>query len=273
MANDNRNVSTLTAEEEAELVKSWQIPDVADEVKQSSTKTNAMGHSVDWYYQQKLKEQQQVEVATEIKPLTAQDIETIRKSAFDEGLLQGHEDGFAQGREEGNALGYTEGLEKGQAEGHETGLAQGEEEVQRQIGVWQTLVGQLYTPLHEVNETVEHQLVQLSVKLAEAVVGVEVKTSDTIIFNTLKECIDALPLNESSCLISLSPEDFTLVSARFNEEELTERGWKIKAEPAVEQGGCIVESRTSSIDRTLKERISSTLDRFLQDASITSNDE
>ena len=129
---DNRKSSTLTAEEEAELVKSWQIPDVEDDIKQSSSKTNAMGRSVDWYYNQRLKEQQQVEEIAEIKPLTAEDIEGIRKAAYDEGLLQGHEDGFAQGREEGNALGHAEGLEKGQAEGFEGGLSQGQEEVQRQ---------------------------------------------------------------------------------------------------------------------------------------------
>lgn len=271
MADDNRSTGNLTAEE-LELVKNWNMPDVEDELLQSSTKTNAMGHSVDWYYTRRLQEQQQQQAVQEeeIKPLTAEEIETIRQSAYEEGILQGHDDGFAKGREEGQAQGYTEGLEKGMVEGRESGMAEGQEEVQKQAARWEALSEQLNTPLLEMNELVEQQLVQLTVKLAEAVVGVEVKTSDTIIFNTLKECIDALPFNETHCQISLNPEDFALVTGRFNEEELTERGWHLKAEPAIEQGGCIVESRTSSIDRTLKERVKNTLDRFLADSGITS---
>ncbi len=269
MADDNDKTGGLS-EAELELVKNWHLPDVEDEQLQSSDKTNAMGRSVDWFYTRRQREQQEAQAIEEIKPLTADEIEAIQKSAYDEGILQGHEDGFEKGRAEGHEAGYADGLEKGVTEGHESGLAQGEEAVQQQVARWQGLVHQLHTPLLEVNETIEHQLVELAVQLAEAVIGLEVKTNPTIIFNTLKECTDALPFNESSCQISLNPEDFALVTQRFGDEELLERGWHIKAEPAIEQGGCIVESRTSSIDRTLKERVKETLGRFLSESGVDS---
>ncbi|MFT5162171.1 MAG: flagellar assembly protein FliH [Alteromonadaceae bacterium] len=269
MADDNSKTAGLS-EEDAELVKNWHLPDVEDETSpsSSSSKTNAMGRSVDWYYSRRIQEQLEVVGEEEIKPLTAEDIESIRQAAYDEGILQGHEEGFEKGQQEGLEKGYGQGFEKGLTEGNESGFAQGEEAVAAQVVRWQVLVQQLNSPLMQLNEVVEHQLVELSVKLAEAVIGVEVRTSDTIIFNTLKECIDALPFNDSNCQVGLNPNDFALVSERFDEEELAERGWRLKAEPAIEQGGCIVESRTSVIDRTLKERLKSTLDRFLLDSGI-----
>lgn len=267
MAGSGNKAGNLTAEEQA-LVENWHLPDVEDGRLRSSKKTSAMGHSVDWYYQQRQQELQQAQEEEELKPLTAEDIEAIRQSAYDEGLLQGHEEGYEKGHGEGLEKGHLEGVEKGHAEGHASGMAAGSEAVQAQAVRWQELVHQLNNPLLEVNEGVEKQLVELCVKLAEAVIGVEVKTNEKIIFHTLKECVDALPYNDADCQISLSPEDFALVSNAFSEEELHDRGWHIKADPVIEQGGCIVESRTSSIDRTIKERIKSTLERFLLDSGI-----
>jgi flagellar assembly protein FliH len=255
--------------EELEMVKNWHLPDVKDDIIKPDGKTTAMGRSVDWYYGKKQREEEAAaHQEEEVKPLTADEIEEIRKAAYEEGLLQGNDEGFAKGHAEGTDKGYIEGLEKGKEEGIQAGMEEGRVIIIDHAERWQHLTQQLNSPLHEMNEVVEKQLVELAVQLAEAVIGVEVKTNQNVIFNTLKESISALPVSDSQCEISLNPVDLELINSQFSEQDLIDKGWRIKSEPAIEQGGCIVESRTSSIDRTLKERIKGTLDKFLQDTGI-----
>jgi flagellar assembly protein FliH len=260
-------------EEEMELVNSWHLPHVEDEEPQKPGKSSAMGRSVDWYYGRKQRElEAELEVEEEIKPLTAEDIEALRQSAYDEGILQGHNDGYETGFAEGLEKGHAQGLTNGHEEGVTTGLEEGQATVEAQAIRWKELAFALNTPLVELNEVVEKQLVELAVQLAEAVIGVEVKTNQSVIFNTLKETVAALPISDSVCQISLNPEDLALVKATYSEQDLADKGWHVKAESAIEQGGCIVESRTSSIDQTLKERVKNTLERFLLDTGINKPD-
>ena len=246
-----RKPEDLTAQE-LELVKNWHLPDVEDDKIKPDGKTTAMGRSVDWYYGKKQREQDEaaVQEQEEVKPLTANEIEQIRQAAYDEGILQGHNDGFEKGHVEGLEKGHEEGLIKGKEEGMTAGMEEGRVIIIDHAERWAQLTEQLNNPLFEMNETVEKQLLELTVQLAEAVIGVEVKTNQKAIFNTLKESIDALPVSDSHCEISLNPVDVDLVKSQFNEQDLVDKGWRIKSEPAIEQGGCIVESRTSSVDRT-----------------------
>jgi len=261
-------LSDLT-QEEMEMVKNWNLPDVEDEFKPKGKKATALGRSVDWYYAGKQKEvAQEQEPEEQFEPLTAEEIEEIRKAAYEEGLLQGHQEGFDKGHGEGVEKGYADGVEKGHPVGVERGLVEGRQVIDGQAARWQALSDQLANPLHQLDLQVEKQMVELSLMLAQAVVGVEILTNHEVIFQTLKESIDALPYGEKSCEISLNPLDVELVIAHFGEKEISERGWHIKSDAVIEQGGCLVESRTSSIDRTIKSRMESTLSRFIADSGM-----
>jgi flagellar assembly protein FliH len=255
-------------DDEMELVN-WHLPDVEDEFKSNEGKTTAMGKPLDWYYDKAQRElEPSEEPEEELRPLTAEEIEEIRQAAYEEGILQGHNDGFEKGHLEGQEKGYIDGMEKGREEGFQSGMAEGKENIDQLCERWKNLVHLLNNPLLELEIKAEQQLVELAVQLAEAVVGVEVKTNPQIIFQTLKDSVEALPIADTTCEIKLSQQDFELVKKQFTEEELADKGWHIGVDPTIEQGGCVVESRTSSIDRTLATRIKNTLDRFLQDTGI-----
>lgn len=261
------------SDDELDLVN-WNLPDVEDEIKSNDGKTTAMGKPIDWYYDKRHQEQleQGDEPEEEFQPLTAEEMEEIRQAAYEEGLLQGHNEGFEKGHAEGLEKGHAEGVEKGTEEGFQAGLEQGKEAIEQMAERWKGLTHQLNNPLLEMDIQAEQQLVELTVQLAEAVVGVEAKINQDAILNTVKESVKALPIADTKCEISLHPEDFELVKNQFGEQELVEQGWHIKADPTIELGGCVVESRTSSIDRTMKTRLKNTLDRFLQDTGITESD-
>lgn len=253
------------SEEDEHLLRDWAAPDITVEPKDTDGKTNVIGRSLEWYEQQVELEE---DIEEEIAPLTAEEIEAVRLAAYEEGVLQGKEAGFESGYQEGRDQGYQDGLTQGNAEGKKQGLEEGNIEIMAKAQVWSSLSEQLNQPLRELDQQVEKHLVNLAVQLAEAVIGVELEMRPEIILHTLKESVAALPIAEAGCNIQLNPSDAALIKEVYGDEELVERGWQILEEPTVEPGGCIVESRTSAIDQTLKERIKFTLTRFLNDAGL-----
>jgi flagellar assembly protein FliH len=203
-----------------------------------------------------------------IKPLTADDIEQIRQAAFDEGISQGKEEGFGQGYHEGREQGYQDGLQQGQAEGKKAGLADGEQLIQEQLAQLRALIEQLQQPLRKVDAEVEQSLLNLTLQMAQAVLGVEVKTNPQCILNTLREAVDALPYQADKLIIKLHPDDIATIQQHYSSEEIAERLWQLRSEPALERGDCRVESTESSVDRTLKTRLQSSLEHFLQEPAI-----
>jgi flagellar assembly protein FliH len=203
-----------------------------------------------------------------IKPLTAGDIEQIRQAAFDEGISQGKEEGFGQGYNEGREQGYQDGLQQGQAEGKKLGLSEGEQLIREQLAQLQLLIDQLQQPLQKVDAAVEQSLLNLALQMAQAVLGVEVKTNPQCILNTLREAVEALPYQAEKLVIKLHPDDVAIIQQHYSSEEIAERLWQIRSEPALERGDCRVESTESSVDRTLKTRLQSSLEHFLQEPAI-----
>lgn len=256
-------------EEDKHLLKDWAAPNVTDDMVDLSGKTNVVGRPLEWYEQQAELEEN---IEEEVVPLTAEEIEAVRLAAYEEGLAQGKEAGFEVGYQEGREQGHQDGLTQGNAEGKKQGIEEGQIEIAAKAQVWEQLTEQLKEPLRELDEHVEKQLVNLAAQLAEAVIGVELEMRPEIILHTLKESVAALPIADAGCNIQLNPSDAALIKEVYGDEELVERGWQIIEEPTVEPGGCIVESRTSAIDQTMKERIKFTLTRFLKDAGLLGDD-
>jgi flagellar assembly protein FliH len=244
----------------AELVQQWQTPELTSDKRPDATRTNALNKTLPVAKAQHT----QIEDELTVKPLTADDIEQIRQAAYDEGFTEGKEEGFSKGYSEGREQGLEDGLTQGQAEGKKQGLAAGQTELNERLQQLSTLLDQLQQPLAKVDEQVQQQLLQLCLAMAQAVIAVEVKTNDEVILQALTEATAALPLDASQMLIKLNPADFDIVEQFYPKETLTERGWQLRAEPAIEQGGCRVESSRSSVDRTLSQRVQSSLEHFLQ---------
>ncbi|QBL09865.1 flagellar assembly protein FliH [Rheinheimera sp. D18] len=243
-----------------EQLQHWQTPDLTSERLRDNTRTNALNKT-----QAVAKAQQQpLNEELTVKPLTASDIEQMHQAAYDEGFTEGKEDGFSKGYAEGREQGQTDGFTQGQAEGKKQGLADGESELTERLAQLSLMLDQLQQPLANVDTQVKQQLLQLSLAMAQAVIGVEVKTNEQVILQALSEAISSLPLDATQLLIKLNPADIAIIEQAYSKDILTERGWQLRAEPAVEQGGCLVETSRSSVDRSLSQRVQSSLEHFLQ---------
>lgn len=242
-----------------ELVQQWQVPDLTAEQRVHS-RTNALNKT------QPVAKAAPA-VADEdllVKPLTAEDIEQIRQAAYDEGFAEGKDDGFSKGYAEGREQGQSDGLAQGLAEGKKQGLAAGEEELQQRLSELSALLNQLQQPLAAVDAQVRQQLLQLSLAMAQAVIGVEVSTNANVILKALNEAVSALPLNAGALMIKLHPADMAIIEQHYSGEQLAQRQWQLQAEPAVARGGCLVETAKSSVDRSLAQRLQGSLEHFLQ---------
>ena len=245
-------------EETDELIKHWQTPDVTP--KPDGVRTNALNKTLPRAKAAAATEEEELTV----KPLTADDIEQIRQAAYEEGLGQGKEEGFSKGYTEGREQGQQDGLAQGQAEGKKQGLAEGQTELNDKLVQLSALLDQLQQPLAGIDKQVKQHLLQLSLAMAKAVINVEVKTNPDVILQAIAEATSALPMQAGQLLIKLHPADLAIVEQHYTKDELAQRNWQLRAEPLLAQGGCKVESSQSSVDRSLQQRIQSSLEHFIQ---------
>ncbi|KKO47027.1 flagellar biosynthesis protein [Arsukibacterium ikkense] len=250
----------------AEQVKQWHTPDLTADAHRQETRTNALNMH--------LPEARQLHTAPadeelSVQPLTVDDIEQMRQAAYDEGMAQGKEEGFAKGYSEGREQGQQDGFKQGQAEGKKQGLADASTELDALRAELSVLLDQLQQPLATLDSYVEQELVQLALLMAKAVINTEVKTNPKVILQALQEAVSALPLQSDNVLIKLNPADITSIKRHYTDTELSKRGWQLRPEPLLQQGGCLVETSSSSVDRSLEQRIQSSLEHFLLLADAT----
>lgn len=255
--NQVENIVKTSSEENTDV---WALPSVEVPIDEETQKTNALGRKPTWHYEPP------EDVDEEIVPLTAEEIEEIRKAAYDEGFNQGKEEGFTTGFEEGKKSGHEEGLKLGHAEGLEQGLEEGKDKIEDLSAKWQQLTEQLHQPMAVVENNVEQQLLQLVVQLTEAITQEEAKTNPDILLSAITAGMKALPSKDTQTQVLLHPEDITLVEQQFGEEHIEEQGWRLIPAPQLNRGGCLIENSTSNIDLSIKTRIREVLDSFLHDA-------
>ena len=250
-----------------DLLESWAAPDVTAAKKQEVTgKTNFLGMPVEKLYSQILEEAKADE--EEIQPLTAEDIEQIRQDAYNEGFGEGRDKGFKKGEEEGLQQGHEQGLHQGHQEGYLAGFEQGQSEVNQLISRWSHLTHQLYHPVEKVDKVVEKQLLNLTIALAESVIRQESKANSEVLLTVLHEAVSSLPFNTEYAEIHMHPEDIELLRQVYDDEALIEQKWIIKEEPGYQLGDVVVMTPNSLIDRTIKQRMRQTLDKFVQKAEL-----
>jgi len=180
-------------------------------------------------------------------------------------MREGREAGFAKGLEEGKLEGLQQGHQAGLEQGREEGLAMGREQVELEIARWQALVSRLATPLGEMDEAVEQQLIALVQQLARALIRHEAQTSPTLLLEALKQGLALLPAAEQGVTLMLHPEDVIRVEAAFGAEECARRHWRLQSEPTFSPGDLQLATELSSIDLTLSGRIDQLLRNFLRD--------
>ncbi|MCW8996054.1 MAG: flagellar assembly protein FliH [Psychromonas sp.] len=244
----------------------WIIPELDESETAEVEDTTLFGKPASWYHSEQSIEQDEVVDAEDTpQPLTLDDIEKIRQSAYEDGFQEGKEAGFKKGLEEGTQKGLQEGLQQGTAQGLQEGLASGQAQIDQQVTIWLSLIERLHNPLEKLDDNVEYQLIRLATELAEQIVRSEVQTNPQIILQALKQAVEALPVSEQKLRILLHPDDLKFVQGAYSKEDCLKRGWDLQAEPVLARGDCQVHTQASSIDYAFSSRIEQVLKHFFKE--------
>lgn len=202
----------------------------------------------------------------EVKPMTASELEEIRKAAYEDGFKEGREAGYKSGLEQGREDGHKEGFETGQNEGREQGREQAGEETRQQVAATldrlEHIMGELVLPIQRHEEELETVLVNLTTALSRAVVFRELSLDSSQIRQVVRQALQALPSTAENLRIHIHPDDLEPV------REVAER---LEVAPVIVEddslmaGGCKVESRHSLVDYTIEKRFQHAVQGMLEE--------
>lgn len=155
---------------------------------------------------------------------------------------------------------YDEAWKKGHAEG----LVAGEEEVRQRAARFDELLRALSRPFDQLDESVEKQLLELSVALVKQLFRREIKINPTHVIGVVREAIQALPIASRNVQVHLNPDDATLVRDTLKPVE-GEPAWAIVEDPLASRGGCRITTENSQIDASAESRLHAVISRCLGD--------
>ncbi|MCP3851047.1 MAG: flagellar assembly protein FliH [Gammaproteobacteria bacterium] len=185
--------------------------------------------------------------------LTAGQLEEIQKQAYDEGLKLGKKEG------------YDEGLKEGREKGHQQGVQEGQSEIAQTVKYFEQIMSFLTTPIEQVNETVEEELIHLSMATAKQIIRREIRMDPGQIIAVIKDALSALPANSKKIKVYLHPSDAQIVrdNLKKDTEDQESETWFVIDEPNITRGGCQIKSEASQIDASIETRVAEIAARLL----------
>ncbi len=159
------------------------------------------------------------------------DIDTIKKQAYEEGLKQGLDKGFEEGLK--NA--------------------------QEQISNWQVAFDDFMMtfcqPLKRQEEDISNALSDLAMTITRHIIRREMKQEPEQVIAVVREVLKQLPIGHQSATLHLHPDDAQLVRDVFSIKSDEPRSWQVVDDPSISRGGCRLLSEYSNIDATVEKRV------------------
>lgn len=187
--------------------------------------------------------------------LTVEEIEAIQKQAQSEGFALGKQEGYQAGFVEGSKKGYDENVHL--IEVRTTQLV--------------SLLEAFATPFKHLDESIEHALADLSVKIAKQILHREIELDSGQVTAAVKAAVAALPIASQNVKLYLNPEDADLVSFNLGLGE-SPSAWTIIEDASITRGGCKVETEISYVDATVENRLNAVLETMFGEDFVPEDD-
>lgn len=241
----------------------WDLPNIESRKDLGrSDVTNAFNHPRGQAKSVQLKKE------PEIKPLTAEQIDTIRTQAYQEGLLSGNEEGYTQGKQEGLDKGFQEGFEKGKQQGLEKGLEEAKTLIDEKLAALNSIIDKLNEPIAKIDNEVKNELVILSTTIAKTIVHIETQQNTDVLMQAISNGIKSLPINENSYQISLHPDDLELVMSQYSQEDILYKSWQLIESPDLSRGGCSIQTENNAVDLSIETRCKQVINQLYLDHGL-----
>lgn len=157
-----------------------------------------------------------------------------------------------------------EAYEEAWQKGHAEGLAAGQHTVAQRAARFDQLLRALSKPFDRLDDSVEKQLVELSIAIVKQLFRREIKINPTHVIGVVREAIQLLPIASRSVQVHLHPDDASLVRESLSPAE-GEPAWSIVEDPLIARGGCRITTESSQIDATTEARLQAVIHATLGD--------
>lgn len=165
----------------------------------------------------------------------------------------------------GQAAGHAEGFAKGQSEGHTAGLATGLAAATAHAEQLRALSASLPEALRRAQTEMTDVLLTLALDIARQVVHRTFRAEPEWLLPMVQDLLHADPALQGEPRLLLNPADVALVKDSLG-NELQLAGWQVRADDAIQRGGCRVQSSAGEIDATLETRWKSVTAALQRDA-------
>lgn len=157
--------------------------------------------------------------------------------------------------------GYKEGFEKGQKEGYQAGLETAQQEIRQQVTFLQQIMSRLNTPLADLDQQLEHDLINLVTTMTRQLVRRELKSQPDHVIGAVRAAMAVLPISDRKVKLYLHPLDIELVKTGLSIEDDT--AWQWVEDPLLTRGGARIETANTMIDATVEARLNSVINKLL----------
>ncbi len=169
---------------------------------------------------------------------TAEEIEAIRRQAWEEGHAEGREAGFEFARNEARE--------------------EARRELAGRVATLDALLCALRAPFEQLDEQVERELLALVVAVVRQLLRREIHSDPAQIIGVVREALAILPVAARDIRVRLHPEDAELVREAYALGD-NEIDWEIVEDPVIARGGCDLVTATSRVDASLETRLANVI--------------
>lgn len=169
---------------------------------------------------------------------------------------------------------FESGREAGFEKGVKEGLAAAGKEIQGKIITLNALIESMNKPLADMDTQVAKELIQLSVKLAEAIIHREVELDPELLEKQVGEVLATLTSESDGLKIRFNPEDAKMLrdgSIPSGDDDSIQKKngfvYEIVEDPSINRGGCILQTPHTTIDATIEKQLKDILTDMLEKAS------
>ena len=153
---------------------------------------------------------------------------------------------------------FEEELEKNALEAEKTA----QQEIDQQVAYLKQVMTTLNTPLLELEEQVEEDLISLVMTMTRQLVRRELKAEPEHVIGAVRAAMAVLPINDRKLKIFLHPQDVELVKTGLSIEG-EDSNWQWVGDPLLTRGGVKLATANTVIDATVEARLNSVINKLL----------
>ncbi len=175
---------------------------------------------------------------------TAEELESLR--------LKAQQEGFAEGKKQGYEQGYA------------LGLSNGQEELQQVVTQFNHLMRAFVDPIAQQDEHLECVLLTLVQNICTQLLKRELMLNSQGILLVVREALDKIMSGQHRVKIYIHPQDHALLEKFLPQQSEYEAQWRILPRDTLTPGGCVIETDHHLIDATVQGRLQQWMDQLYQ---------